>query len=286
MKFSLAATSAIVLTAFASLARADEYADAMKEWCQGLSVTAPADNAVASAGQQQTITVTRQPDQRTKTITGLDLYSVSQSGDAKYVQNVWSGNYTLNQEASIQDQIPSNATAGLYYYRVWVTNQINGMHGPDCLETSHTFKVTTGVHQDANGINYYTESLDDSKIYHPDHFRGCFGLTVEYPKEGQTFKDGEHIRLGVNRDSSSQTETLKKVDLYKKTGDDEATFVETVWQGSERFVNAFTLKDHLKLDQADETSSYYYVLDVTSNKADDSCTFASKEFKIAPASSA
>lgn len=35
MKFSLAAASAVLLTTFASLARADEYADAIKEWCQG-----------------------------------------------------------------------------------------------------------------------------------------------------------------------------------------------------------------------------------------------------------
>lgn len=36
MKFSLAATSALLLTTLATLARADEYADAMEEWCHGV----------------------------------------------------------------------------------------------------------------------------------------------------------------------------------------------------------------------------------------------------------
>lgn len=89
-----------------------------------------------------TIFIARQPDERKKTITGLDvskhlflsllfvlitmmpycdlrwqLYSVSESGEAKYIQNVWEGKFPLNKQASISDTVPANSTAGLYYYR-------------------------------------------------------------------------------------------------------------------------------------------------------------------------
>lgn len=88
-----------------------------------------------------TIFIARQPDERKKTITGLDvsnhlcssllfvlimmpyyawrwqLYSVSEGGEAKYIQNVWEGKFPLNKQASISDTVPANATAGLYYYR-------------------------------------------------------------------------------------------------------------------------------------------------------------------------
>lgn len=39
------------------------------------------------------------------------------NGTAQYVQNVWAGEFELNKQASINDTMPSNATAGLYYYR-------------------------------------------------------------------------------------------------------------------------------------------------------------------------
>ncbi|KAI8376320.1 uncharacterized protein BYT42DRAFT_574208 [Radiomyces spectabilis] len=283
MKFSLAATSALLLTAFATLAKADEYADAMKEWCDGLTVTKPDDQAMIAAGAETDVTVTRVPNDHQKTITGLDLYSVDQNGKAKYIKNVWHGSYELNQQSTIKDTIPSNATAGLYYYRVWVTNQINGMHGPDCLETSHTFRVSTASHQNADGSMYYAEDPDDVTFYHPEHFKGCFGLSVEYPQEGATVKTGEHVRISVNRDSASQTESLLKVDLYKSTEANKAEYIDTVWEGKERFVDAFTLKDHLSIPdgQYDADATYYYTLEVTSNKVqDETCTFHSQGFKV------
>ncbi|KAG0169358.1 hypothetical protein DFQ28_003671 [Apophysomyces sp. BC1034] len=283
MKFSLAATSALLLTAFASLAKADEYADAMKEWCQGLTVTTPTNLTVVVAGQNAEISVTRVPNNHQKTITGLDLYSVSQDGKAQYIQNVWHGEHALNTAASINDTMPANATAGLYYYRVWVTNMMNGMHGPDCIETSSTFKVTTGVHQNVDGFMYYTENLDDITFYRPEHIKGCFGLSVDQPKEGSTFKHGDHISVVANRDKSSQTESLLKVELYKATEANKAEFVATAWEGSERFIDAFSLKDHLALpeDKIDPNAQYYYLLDVTSNKVEgETCTFRSGSFKI------
>ncbi|KAI7876703.1 hypothetical protein K492DRAFT_151405 [Lichtheimia hyalospora FSU 10163] len=285
MKFSLAATSALLLTTFATLARADEYAEAIAEWCDGLSVVAPNKDSVVVAGGLAKVTVNREPDDRKKTITGLDLYSVAENGDAKYIQNVWSGDFALNKQASISDTVPSNATAGLYYYRVWVTNDLNGMHGPDCLETSHTFRVTSGVHKNADGMSYYTESLDDIQFYRPEYFKGCFGLKVNSPAKDQKVKLGKHVTISASRDKTSQTAMLKKVDLYKSVSDNEAKFVETVWSGKERFYDEINIKDHLVLDDEhlDHDATYYYTLSVSSNKAkdgDDDCTFHSAGFKI------
>ncbi|KAI8637713.1 hypothetical protein BD408DRAFT_424072 [Parasitella parasitica] len=274
MKFSIAAISAFVLSSAVSYTTADSYSDAMKSWCGGLAVTAPSSSTVTVAGQKTKITVTRKPDARTKTITGLDLYSVDSAGKAKYVQNVWSGSYALNTKATISDEIPSNVKAGLYYYRVWVTNMINKQHGPDCIETSRTFKVTTGSHTNAAGDIEYAESLHDNSIYPETHQNGCFGLSVDYPAEGSTFKANDHVRLQANRDSSSQTDALTKIDLYK--GD---TLVNTAWSGSESFQSSFVLKDHLVLKDIDTSASYHYKVYVTS-KSSSTCTFESKKFKI------
>ncbi|CAO3669279.1 unnamed protein product [Rhizopus stolonifer] len=274
MKLSIATLSALLLSSV-SFAAADSYSDAIKSWCQGLSVTFPDASTVAVAGQKNKVTVTRKADKHTKTVTGLDLYSVDSKGKATYVQNVWSGKYALQSSASITDTIPKNSTAGLYYYRVWVTNMVNGQHGPDCLETSHTFKVTSGSHTNAAGITEYAEHLDDNQVYSSDHYNGCFGLTVDYPQTGQTFKVNEHIHVQANRDSSSQTDALTKVELYKGS-----ELVETSWSGSESIQTSFTLKDHLKLDNVDTSSDYHYKLTVTSKKSDATCSFASGNFKI------
>lgn len=275
MKFSIAAISALILSSAVTYTTADSYSDAMKSWCGGLSVTAPSSSTVAVAGSKTKITVKRKADKRTKTITGLDLYSVSKDGKAKYVQNVWKGNYALKSSATISDEIPKNVAAGLYYYRVWVTNLVNGQHGPDCLETSHTFKVTTGSHTNAAGYTEYAESLHDNSIYNPVHQNGCFGLTVEYPREGDTFKVNDHVHIQADRDSASQTDALTKVELYK--GDQ---LVEVAWTGSESFQNSFTLKDHLVLNDVDTSADYHYKLYATSNKAAETCTFESNHFKI------
>ncbi|KAI9016314.1 hypothetical protein CLU79DRAFT_706960 [Phycomyces nitens] len=282
MKFSLATISAVLLASCVTLTKADEYADAIKQWCQGLTVPYPDENAVFVAGTEAKVTVNRTPDQHTKTVTGLDLYSVSPTGQAQYVKNVWHGSYELNQQASIPDTIPQNSSAGLYYYRVWVTNQINGQHGPDCLETSHTFKVTTGLHTNEDGSTQYSQALNNAAYYHPDHFKGCFGLEVKSPKEGKVYTEGEHAAIIAERDSSSQTGTLKKVLLYKVKDTEEDELIDTVWTGEESFTDILTIKDQVILPQGklDESANYYYGLVVTSKKSDDDCTFASKNFKI------
>lgn len=148
----------------------------------------------------------------------------------------------------------------LSLFSVWITNQVNGMHGPDCLETSHTFKVTTGSHTNAAGLTEYAENLDDETLYNPKHAQGCFGLSVENPIQGQVFKEGDHARITIKRESSSQTDELKKVDLYKKVKDTEAVFVQNAWKGVEDIGDAFTLKDHVIIpsEHMDPEAEYIY----------------------------
>ncbi|EIE85394.1 hypothetical protein G6F46_010843 [Rhizopus delemar] len=281
MKFSVAAISAIVLATVVPLNAADSYSDAMKTWCDGLGVSFPTGETIVVAGEETKVTVTRKPDERKKTITGLDLFSVDSDGNAKYIQNIWAGSYDLQTTASLKDTIPNSVSAGLYYYRVWVTNLVkdpNGdkdTHGPDCIETSHTFKVTSGSHTNAAGDTEYTESIDDDNIYHPEHYKGCFGLSVDYPKKGSTFNVGHHIHIQALRDSASQTDSLIKVELFE--GD---KFRGVAWTGNEPIQNSFTLKDHLKLENINPEADYRYKLYVTSKHSNEICTFQSKTFHI------
>ncbi|KAI9249503.1 hypothetical protein BDA99DRAFT_542192 [Phascolomyces articulosus] len=267
------------------MAKADDsYADAIAEWCGELAIVEPNDNTVAVAGGVTKITATRVPDDKQKTVRGLDLYSVDANGKAKYIQNVWQGNFTLNERASITDDIPADVGPGLYYYRAWISNLMNGgQKGPDCIETSHPFKVTSGVHQNSDGISYYTESLDDITFYKPEHFRGCFGLDVTEPKKDHVQTVGDHIRITANRDKGSQTTVLKSVDLYKSTDGKNAQLVENAWSGKSRFVDSFTLKDHVKPakeEDIDEKATYYYTLTVSNDKSKEDCTFHSEGFKL------
>ncbi|KAI7863921.1 hypothetical protein BDF14DRAFT_1998141 [Spinellus fusiger] len=73
MRFSIAAVSAIVLASCATLTQADQYADAIKEWCKGLEVPYPDESAVFTAGSETKVTVKRVPDDHVKTVTGLDV---------------------------------------------------------------------------------------------------------------------------------------------------------------------------------------------------------------------
>ncbi|ORZ21651.1 hypothetical protein BCR42DRAFT_408001 [Absidia repens] len=213
----------------------------------------------------------------------LLLYSVAADGSSKYLQNVWEGKQPLETSASIEDTIPSNTTAGQYLYRVWVTNDVNGMHGPDCLKTSHIFKVTTGSHTNAAGLTEYAENLDDEQLFNPKHAKGCFGLSVVYPQEGAVFEEGSHSRVSIKRDSSSQTDQLKKVDLYKVVDGKAPVFVQNAWKGIEDLIKDFTLEDHIVIpeDHIDYDATYIYKVEASSNKYTDAiCEFTSKEFKI------
>jgi len=285
MKLLSVATSALLaLGSIVSVVNADAYSDAMKEWCSGITITYPTTSTIVAAGSSTKVSVTRVPNQHSKSITGLDLYKVT-NGKAQYINNIWKGTYNLNTQASITDTIPANSAAGLYYYRVWVTNMINGQHGPDCTPTSPTFKVTTAGHTNADG-SVTQDDINDPTLYHPDYQKGCFGLDVKYPAEGQTVDIGKHIRLQLERDGASQTEDLLQVDLFKGDPSNQGQFVENVWkeEAGEAINNILTLKDHIVLpSNVTSDGVFFYSIKVSSDKLDktqDSCTFYSKGFKI------
>ncbi|CEI94973.1 hypothetical protein RMCBS344292_09174 [Rhizopus microsporus] len=281
MKFSIKVAALAALALFSSSVNADSMSDAIAAFCGGLDVTTPTTNDVVSPGQNATITVTRVQNNYEKTITGL--FSVGSDNNPKYVQNIWAGKYQLSTQATLTDTIPANVTAGVYYFRVWVTNVVNGGHGPDCLKTSPNFKVTTGTHTNEAGFVSYNEHLDDPNIYNPDHIKGCFGLKVQSPKEGDFAKQGSHVAITLNRDSASQTESLTKVDIYKKSESGQDELVDSVWSGRELLPNVITLKDQIKIpqDKYDSNAQYYYKIQVTSSaQSNEPCTFQSGYFKI------
>ncbi|KAI9282993.1 hypothetical protein BC943DRAFT_328056 [Umbelopsis sp. AD052] len=284
MKFLSVATSALLaLGSIVSVANADSYSDAMKEFCSGITITFPQKTTVVKAGSATKVSVTRVPNAHAKAITGLDLYKVD-SGKAKYIKNIWHGNYTLNTQASISDKLDASNPAGLYYYRVWVTNIMGGEHGPDCTPTSATFKLTSASgHTNADG-SVSEDDVNDPTLYNPDHQKGCFGLDVKYPAEGQTIDIGKHLRLQLERDSASQTDELLQVDLFKGDPSNQGQFVQNVWTGEESINNILTLKDHMVLpSNVTNDGDFFYSIKVSSDKVDkaeDACTFYSKGFKI------
>ncbi|KAG2182083.1 hypothetical protein INT43_007010 [Umbelopsis isabellina] len=299
MKLLSVATSALVaLGSIVSVVNADAYSDAMKEWCDGMSrtpniltfpgikITFPSTTTVVGAGSQTKVSVTRVPNQHEKSITGLDLYMV-EGGSAKYINNIWHGMYSLNTQASITDTIPANTTAGLYYYRVWVTNMIQGQQGPACTPTSATFKVTSAGHTNDDGTTTQDDP-NDTTLYNPEYQKGCFGLDVKYPAEGQTVDIGKHLRLQLHRDSASQTDELLQVDLFKGDPSNQGQFVQSIFTGEESINNILTLKDHIVLpSNVTSDGDFFYSLKVSSDKVDktqDSCTFYSKNFKITESS--
>lgn len=157
---------------------------------------------------------------------------------------------------------------------------INGQHGPDCVKTSRTFKVTTGSHTNDAGFTSYAQALDDQTYFKPEFAKGCFGLTVKNPAEGSTQKQGDHVTVNLSRDGASQTDSLTKVEIYKVVDGVNDKLVDTVWSGSEGLTNAFSVKDHLSIPDLDTSASYYYKLDVTSQIEGETCSFQSGAFKV------
>lgn len=158
---------------------------------------------------------------------------------------------------------------------------INGQHGPDCLKTSRTFKVTTGSHTNDAGLTSYAQALDDVNYYKPEFAKGCFGLKVTSPVEGETQKQGSHVSVVLSRDGASQTDTLTKVEIYKALeGADQ--LVDTVWSGTEALANSLNIKDQLRIPSNDFEANavYYYKIDVTSQVKGETCSFQSGAFKI------
>jgi hypothetical protein len=155
---------------------------------------------------------------------------------------------------------------------VWVTNMIDGQHGPDCLETSRTFKVTTGSHTNAAGETEYAESLHDNSIYNEEHQEGCFALSVV---ASGPFQQSKFARIVINRSDTSQVGELTKVSLFK--GDD---LVEDVWTGKEGLLDVFTVMDQLSVSNLDTNADYHYKIYTTSTKSASTCSFGSNTFKI------
>ncbi|OBZ89756.1 hypothetical protein A0J61_02180 [Choanephora cucurbitarum] len=282
MKFSIAAASALAITFLSSVAKAESYDEIMKDFCGGLTVTGPTASDVIVAGQNATVSVTRVANSHEKQITGLDLYAVDTNDQPRYVQNVWAGSYSLGTSASISDGIPSNSTAGTYYYRVWVTNIINGGHGPDCTIFSPRFKVTTGSHTNDAGLTTYEQSLDDDKVYSSEHAKGCFGLNIQSPSEGSTLTHGEHTNVLLSRDSASPAEVLESVNLYKASSTGEDELVQQIWSGKAYLPNAYSYKDHLQIpkDKLDSSATYYYQVQIASQDGE-TCSFRSGNFNVA-----
>lgn len=162
-----------------------------------------------------------------------------------------------------------------------MSNVKDGQRGPDCIKISPTFKVTTGSHQNSDGFLSYAESLDDANYYNPEVAKGCFGLGITAPKEGDSAPHGAHVSVEFKRDSASATKTLNKLEIYKVNEDDDE-LVDTVWTGKETLVNIFIIKDELKIpsDKFDPNASYYYKAEVTSQHGNHACPFRSGSFKI------
>ncbi|KAI8997617.1 hypothetical protein BDB01DRAFT_771743 [Pilobolus umbonatus] len=281
MRLSLTTATLFAFTLFTSIKADDSIAIAMAKFCGGLDLIAPTENDVFVAGGDVVVTATRVPNELKKTITGLDLYKVNADGKPEYVKNTWKGSYDLETKASITDTIPQDQGAGLYYFRAWITNMVDGQHGPDCIKLSRTFKVTTGSHTNESGFVSYAEALDDVNYYKPEFAKGCFGLEVREFAKDQVFRLGDHVPLYIDRDSASQTESLVKVELYQSVeGPDHS--VGVVWQGQSSIQNAFILKDHLQIDKDKFTTGgyYYYKLDVTSQVKGEMCSFQSGVFKV------
>lgn len=158
---------------------------------------------------------------------------------------------------------------------------INGQHGPDCLKTSRTFKVTTGSHTDDAGLTSYAQALDDVTYYKPEFAKGCFGLKVKSPAEGETQKQGSYASVVLSRDGASQTDSLTSVEIYRALeGPDQ--LVDTIWTGKEALSDVFTIKDQLLIpsDHFEAGAVYYYKIDVTSQVKGETCSFQSGAFKI------
>lgn len=158
---------------------------------------------------------------------------------------------------------------------------IDGQHGPDCIKTSRTFKVTTSSHTNDAGFTSYAQALDDASFFKPEFAKGCFGLKVQSPKAGDDLKLDSFVPVELKRDGASQTDSLTKVEIYKAV-DGADQLVDTVWSGQESLGNAFIYKDHLKIssDKYDPNASYYYKIDVTSQVKGETCSFQSGAFKV------
>ncbi|KAI9322852.1 hypothetical protein BX666DRAFT_1848675 [Dichotomocladium elegans] len=270
MKFTLFAfLFAAFFAAVAMADLADEIAAAKKKFCGGISVTAPTKNKVFTNPKKVTLTVTRVPNAMAKTISGVDLYSISSSGKPTYLGAVSTKSYTLNKKASLTVDLTKYKKLklpGQFEFRVWVHNA----DGPDCTLMSKVFKVKSSSHSNA---------AEDEEIANmsTDIDRGCFGVEIVKPALGEHVQANKFIAQ-IARDGASQVETVTGLELFKVNLEDrQPVKVQDSWTGESALDQAFNIKD--KVAESDSSDAYFYKV-TGSTQDNESCTFFSHPFYI------
>ncbi|CAO3632498.1 unnamed protein product [Cunninghamella echinulata] len=282
MKFSIVGAATILLASIASV-KGDALGEAVQKFCGGLSVPSPA-QGVYTPGTELNFTITNKPgDQYQKVITNLHLYQVEKVNNQDklvQIQEIWEGRQPLVSEASLKNKLGQSGqlNAGNYYYRSWVSNVIDGGRGPTCTPTSVTFQVTTGSHVNDAGELKYNEDLLNKDIYNPDHLRGCYGLNINEPKDGQVFTKGEHAHITIERKREANTDTIKRIEQYKLENGNKPVLVETVFDYDEVIFDFFNLKDNL-IAPAGPNTEYYYKI-IGNNGHDGECAYFTPKFFI------
>ncbi|KAF7721552.1 hypothetical protein EC973_004491 [Apophysomyces ossiformis] len=275
MKLSFFLSCAVAFLATSSLVQADKMQDeidaALKKFCGGIQVTAPAQNKVFSNPKKVQVTVTRKPNAQAKVINGIDIYSVDSKGTPKYLGTPWKGNYALNKKATMTVDITKIKGLKLpsqFEFRVWVHNKA----GPDCTLFTKVFKVKSSSHSNAaeeEALNNMDANID----------RGCFGVDIVQPAIGAHQKVGEEFAVQIQRDSASQVESYKSLELYKvNLNTRQPEKVQDTWSGNEAIRQMFNFKDKLSNTDGEGYAYFYKLTGVTQHE--ETCEFYSHPFYI------
>ncbi|KAI8369495.1 uncharacterized protein BYT42DRAFT_584674 [Radiomyces spectabilis] len=251
----------------------DEIDAAKKKFCSGIAVTAPSKNKVFSNPKKVQVIVTRKPDAQAKVVNGVDIYSIDSKGKAKYLGTPWKGNYNLNKKATLTVDITKIKGLKLpsqFEFRVWVHNK----KGPDCTLMSKVFKVKSSSHSNAaeeEAFNNLDSNID----------RGCFGIDLTKPELGSHQPSGKTFPVQIQRDSASQVENYKSVELYKIDLETrQPTKVKDSWTGNEEVHHMFNVKEsYTPSNQDGKQYAYFYKLSGVTQH-DENCEFYSHPFYI------
>ncbi|KAI9014449.1 hypothetical protein CLU79DRAFT_370369 [Phycomyces nitens] len=273
MKFSLFFACTLALLSIS--VKADELQDqidqAQKKFCGGVALSNPSQGQVFSDPTKVAVTVTRVPDAQAKVVNGVDIYSIADNGQVKYLGTPWKGTYALNQQATLTVDISKTQNISLpsqFEFRVWVHNAA----GPDCTLMSKVFKVTSPTHSNAD-----TEAFDSLNV---DVGRGCFGLDISKPGLGEHLKAAPASVVQIENDPASHVETYSHLELFKvDLASRDATKVKDVWTGQENAHQIFTLKTDLTNVQSEPNTAYYYKLTADTLHSE-TCSFYSHPFYI------
>ncbi|KAG0168864.1 hypothetical protein DFQ28_004489 [Apophysomyces sp. BC1034] len=275
MKLSFIFSCAVAFLATSSLVQADALQDeidaAMKKFCGGIQVTAPAQNKVFSNPKKVQVTVTRKPDAQAKVINGIDIYAVDGKGKLQYLGTPWKGSYALNKKATMTVDITKIQGIKLpsqFEFRVWVHNKA----GPDCTLYTKVFKVKSSSHSNAaeeEALNNMDTNID----------RGCFGVDILQPALGGHQKAGQSYGVQIQRDSASQVESYKSLELYKvDLSTRQPVKVQDSWSGNEIVHQMFNVKDLVSKTDGDKFAYFYKLTGFTQHE--ETCEFYSHPFYI------